>query len=122
MTTTAGDDFPLPFTCQHKAYRPGAVNGHGNTVDDWADPVDVACVWWTPMSESRMASKPDFAPTGGDADDVEKWLVVDSSLVVDHRDQFTVEGIDYDVGRPRDYNHGPWKRPHRLLIDLNAVV
>jgi hypothetical protein len=115
---------PLPFTCQHKAYRPpGAVNGHGNAVDDWAAPVDVACVWWTPMSESRISSEPDFAPTGGDPAVIDLRLVVGSSLVVDQRDQFVIEGITFEaIGRPRDYNKGPWKRPDLLVIDLKAVV
>lgn len=110
--------FPLPFTCGHKAFKPGATNAHGNPALEWEDPVDVACVWWTPTS-----AEPNFSPTGGGPAVVYAYLVVDAQLTVDHRDRFVIGDIDYDViGLPRDYNHGPWARPDRLLIELKAVV
>ena len=114
--------FPLPFTCQHRAYKPGTVNGRGNTKPDWEDPVDVACVWWSP--ETRVAStEPASAPTGGDLATLDLVLVVDSSVSVDQRDTFTIQGREFEViGLPKDFNHGSFGfSPDRHVIELKWV-
>lgn len=105
----------LPFTCLHGAYVDGAVDDHGNTIPDWADPVAVACFWWSPSSAEPLA-----APTGSDQVSVDITLVVDSALQVDHRDRFTVDGHDFEViGLPKDFDHGPFGfAPNRRVIEL----
>lgn len=109
---------PLPFTCLHGAYVAGIVDSHGNTIPGWSDPVPVDCFWWSPSSVEPLA-----APTGSDQVSVDITLVVDSSLSVDHRDRFTVNGHDFEVvGLPKDYDHGPWGfSPNRRVIELKWV-
>ncbi|KAB7755203.1 hypothetical protein [Mycolicibacterium mucogenicum] len=121
--------FPLPFTCQHEAYKPGAVNGHGNATPDWDDPVPVACSWWDPTS-----TEPAQGPTGGDIVIADRVLVVDAAVSVDQRDRFTfatnkVDGngnpvsVRFEVsGLPHDFNHGPFGyAPRRLVVELKRV-
>lgn len=109
---------PLPFTCQHEAYKPGAVNGHGNATPDWEDPVPVACAWWDPSS-----TEPLQGPTGGDSVIADRVLVVATDVVIDHRDRFTFGDERFEVdGLPGDYNHGPFGyAPGRLVIALKRV-
>lgn len=122
--------FPLPFTCQHQAYTPGVEDDHGNTVPGWLDPVTVACVWWSPNTETA-STEPASGPTGGDRVVADVVLVVDSAVTVGHRDRFTIadlldsEGSPVPlevIGLPKDFNHGPFGfSPDRLVIELKAV-
>ena len=114
--------FPLPFTCQHEAYTPGVEDDHGNTVPGWLDPVPVACVWWSPNTDTA-SSEPASAPTGGDRVMLDLVLVVDSAVSVDHRDRFNVDGRRFEViGLPKDFNHGPFGfSPDRLVVELKWV-
>lgn len=110
--------FPLPFTCQHEAYTAGVEDLHGNTTPGWSTPVSVACVWWSPSS-----AEPQSPPTGGDRVAADVVLVVDSTLQVDHRDRFSVDGKRFEVvGLPKDYDHGPFGySPNRRIIELKWV-
>jgi hypothetical protein len=112
--------FPLPFTCLHGAYIAGVTDEHGNTVPGWADPVPVDCVWWSPDSTEPGYQFRASQNAGSDQVSVDLTLVVDSSLVVDHRDRFTVAGHDFEVvGLPKDYDHGPFGfSPNRRPIEL----
>ena len=109
---------PLPFTCLHVAYEAGEEDGHGNTLPGWAEPVDVACFWW-----SLESSEPPGPPTGSDRVVAEVALVVDSALPVDHRDRFTVQGQLFEVtGLPKVWDHGPFGfAPNRQIIELRMV-
>jgi hypothetical protein len=109
---------PLPFTCQHEAYIPGVEDGYGNETPGWANAVDVPCFWW-----SDTSTEPRSAPSGGSLVAVDLCLVVDSSLAVDHRDVFVVEGKRFEViGLPKDFDHGPWGyRPNRQVLELKWV-
>jgi hypothetical protein len=99
-------------------YAAGAEDEHGNIEPTWADPVTVACFWWSPSS-----AEPSSAPTGGDRVTADVVLVVDSAVAVDHRDRFTVDGKRFEViGLPADYDHGPFGfAPNRRVIDLKWV-
>ncbi|SKF90789.1 hypothetical protein [Mycobacteroides abscessus] len=110
--------FPLPFKCEHLAYVPGAENSHGNPEGDWAEPVERDCFWWDPSSLEMPTP-----PTGGTRVVADRYLVVDSSGPVDHRDKFKVNGHEFTViGLPQDYNHGPFGfSPDRLVIELKWV-
>lgn len=109
---------PLPFTCQHEQYSAGQEDDHGNVTSGWATPVPTPCVWWTPSS-----AEPNSSPTGGDRISVDAVLVVDSSVQVDHRDKFTVDGRVFEVeGLPKDYDHGPFGfAPGRRVVELKWV-
>lgn len=110
--------FPLPFTCQWEHYTAGVEDDHGNTAPDWADPVDVACAW-----QPGATSEPLSAPTGGDLVSVDLTLFVDSGLMVDQRDRFTVDGHRFEViGLPKDYDHGGFgDAPGRKVLELKWV-
>lgn len=114
--------FPLPFTCQHEAYIPDSEDEHGNTIPDWLDPVDVASFWYSPETQNA-SSEPLSGPTGGDRVIMDMVLVVDSTVTVDHRDKFTVEGKKFEViGLPKDFNHSPYGfSPRRLVVELKWV-
>lgn len=109
---------PLPFTCQHEVWSAGAVNAHGNVSPEWLAPVDVSCVWWSPSS-----AEPGSPPTGGNRVVADVVLVVDSAVVVDHRDRFIVEGRRFEVvGLPKDFDHGPFGfAPGRRAVELKWV-
>lgn len=109
---------PLPFTCQQESYSAGVEDDHGNTIPGSADPVEVECFWWLP--ESSESSVPS---AGGVRAAVDLSLVVDSSVVVDPRDTFTVDGRKFEVvGLPKDYDHGPFGfTPHRRVVELRWV-
>lgn len=110
--------FPLPFVCQHAAYTAGVPDDWGNVTPGHLPPVDVPCMWWTPSS-----SEPPLGAVNGERVIVDLVLVVDSSLVVDSRDRFTIEGRDFSVvGVPEDFDHGPFGfAPGRRPINLKAV-
>lgn len=108
----------LPSTCLHEVYQAGATDEHGNPVPEWADPVAVACFSWSPSSTELQSP-----PTGGDLISVDLVLVVNSTLAVDHRDRFTVDGRRFEaLGLPKDYDHQPWGfPPDRKIIELQKV-
>ncbi|MCC9182570.1 hypothetical protein [Mycolicibacterium mageritense] len=110
-------EIPLPFTCGHEAYTPGAKDAHGNTKPGWAAPVPRACAWWSPTSD-----EPPQPPTGGNRVIRNITLIVDSSVPVDHRDRFVVDGRRFEVdGVDEDFNHGPWWAPNRLVVNLKRT-
>ena|SRR6476620_6510880 len=109
---------PLPFTCQQESYTAGVTDDYGNESPGWADPVEVPCFWW-----SDTSTEPRSAPSGGSLVAVDLCLVVDSALVVDHRDRFTVKGKRFEViGLPKDFDHGPFSyQPNRQVLELKWV-
>lgn len=111
-------DVPLPFTVQHQAYRAGVKDANGNPKPDWAPPVARACFWWDPDS-----AEPLQGPTGGATVVVDRVLVLDVAVVVDHRDRFFWGDQRYDaIGLPKDFNHGPFGyAPNRLVVQLRGV-
>lgn len=120
---------PLPFAAQHHAYTAGVVNDDGNTVPGHLDPVAVACVWWAPSggSSSGLSTEPQSGPINSDRVTVDVIVAVDSALVVDSRDYFTL--AEYGdvrlnvVGLPKDYDHGPFGfAPGRRIVELKAVL
>jgi len=109
---------PLPFTCLHEPYAPGEQDGHGNTIPEWSEPFEVACMWW-PVNSSEPAGP----PTGSDRVVAERALVVDVSIVVDHRDRFIFDGQRFEVtGMPANYDCGPFGfTPNRQVVELRMV-
>ena len=109
--------FPLPFTCGHERHVAGQADAHGNRTPGWSAPVQVACVWWSPSS-----TEPAGDPTVAHGVAVDVVLVVDSSVAVDHRDRFTIEGRRFEVvGLPQDFDHGPFGiAPGRRVVELVA--
>lgn len=110
---------PLPFTCLHEAYDRGQEDGHGNIREGWLESVTVPCIWW-----SVSSAEPAAPPTGSERVVVDLSLVVNSALVVDHRDRFTIQGRRYEVtGVPAEWDHGPFGfSPNRQVISLRAVL
>ncbi|BBZ65816.1 hypothetical protein MINS_12450 [Mycolicibacterium insubricum] len=110
--------FPLPFTCQHEVYQPGTKDAHGNTTPTWAAPIPRACSWWP-----ADTTEPATGPTGGDRVIADTTLVLDSTVTVDHRDRFLLDGRRHEVvGIPKDYNHGPYGiTPDRIVVQLKWV-
>lgn len=111
--------FPLPFTCQHERYVKGIKDADGNEIPDWAIPVVVQCVWWPEDSQRQFGDE----SVSNEQASIDLNLVVDSSVVVDQRDRFTVDGRPFEVvGLPQDYDHGPFGfRPNRKLLKLRWV-
>jgi hypothetical protein len=114
---------PLPFTCLHGVYVAGVKDDHGNTIPDWAEPVEVPCFWWSPTSTEPGYQFRSSGSAGSDQVSVDVTLVVDSALPVDHRDRFTVNGHDFElVGLSKDYDHGPFSfSPNRKILELKWV-
>lgn len=117
--------FPLPFTSLHSSYigDPDVQDDHGNAVVGWADPVPVACFWWSGNSTEPGYQYRGSQEAGSDQVSVDITLVVDSELEVDHRDRFTVTGHDFEVvGLPKEWDHGPFGfSPHRRVIELKWI-
>lgn len=109
---------PLPFTCLHEPYAAGVEDDHGNIIPGEGAPVDRACFWWLPTSD-----EPSVPDAGGVRTAVDVSLVLDSSVAVDPRDMFTVDGRRFEViGLPKDYDHGPYEfRPNRRIVELRWV-
>ena len=110
---------PLPFTCQHAVYTPEvALDDHGNAVAGWADGVAVSCFWWP-----GGTAEPFGTPTGSEQATADLTLVVDSTVVVDHQDRFTVNGKTFEVfGLPKEYDHGPFGyTPGTQAVELKWV-
>lgn len=108
---------PLPFTCLHGAYTAGVPDDHGDTTSGWAAGVSTPCIWWPGASTEPFA-----APTGSEQVQVDITVVIDSAVVVDHRDRFTVDGQTFDVvGQPKSWDHGPWWAPNRQAVELQRV-
>lgn len=111
--------YPLPFKCQQLAYIAGDQNSHGNPDAQWADGIERDCFWWDPQSQAVPAP-----PTPGTRALADRCIVLDSTVAVDHRDKFVVNGREFTVtdGLPEDYNHGPFGfSPDRIIVALKWV-
>ena len=109
---------PLPFTCLHESYTAGEVDGHGNTLPGFEEPVEVACMWWPVSTE-----EPPGPPTGSERVVAERNLVIDVAVRVDHRDRFIFDGQRFEVaGIPQVWDFGPFGfTPNRQVIELRMV-
>jgi hypothetical protein len=106
---------PLLFTVGHRAYSDSGEDAHGNPAEDYADPVDVEAIWWSPSS-----SEPALA--GHDRVAIDLVVVVSSATPVGPHDSLVVEGREYEVvGYPEDYDHGPWWSPNRKPVNVRRV-
>lgn len=94
--------FPLAQTIGLAAYQAGVEDAHGNPVDSWSDPVDVAVYGYGPPIRTQ-----DSEPGGTQ---VIVGLDVYAPLFpVDDRDRFVISGLVYSVeGEAGDWNNGPF--------------
>lgn len=107
--------FALPRTAGHRVYSEGSDDAHGNPVQSWAAPVDVAALWWSPSSTEPLLA-------GHDRVSVDVVLVVDSALSVSPHDRFVLDSKEYEVlGEPEDYDHGPYSVPGRKPVHLGRL-
>lgn len=114
------DLFPLPFVCLHEAYdaQNTTRDAHRNVKMVWKAPEERACAWWVPESHETAHD-----PIGGQRVAVSLVLVLDSSVEVDHRDRFTINGQSFEMlGRSQDFDHGPFGLvPGRSVNNLKWV-
>lgn len=110
--------FPLAQTIGHKAYAGQERNSRGNTVDVWADPVDVKVYGWYISSthepqiaghervlvDAQVLAPPEFVPSPKDR------------VVLPGRGEFEV------TGETEDYNHGPFRWRPGNVVNLRKVT
>jgi hypothetical protein len=101
-------------TIGHAAYQAGEEDAHGNPVDSWADPVNVAVYGYGPRYDSTEP--------GGTQVIVGLQVFAPKDLEVDPRDQFVVEGLRYDVdGEVGDWTTGPFGFQPGIELNLKRV-
>ena len=110
--------FPLAQVIGHRAFDPGAVNAHGNPVEAWGDPVDVAVYGW----HTGQSAEP--AVAGHDRVSVDGQVFGPESWRPGPRDRVVLPGAgEFEVqGHPEDYNHGPFGWRPGLVTNLRAVT
>lgn len=99
---------PTPWTVGHRAWSQSGRDAHGNGVDDWAAPVDVAVHAVAPVVRE-----------GREPDSGNRSLVVDGLQVFapsgtrfGPHDRVVWRGVEYEVdGETADYAAGPWPNP-----------
>jgi hypothetical protein len=108
---------PTPYVVQRLAYVAGAVDAHGNDIDSWADPVDVAVHGWVPPAADEEPAEAGRSPVLRDLD-----AYAPAGTVVAPKDRMTVDGVLYDVvGHVEDFTHGPWQWAAGVRINLKRV-
>lgn len=96
--------FPSPHTVGVRAFLSGVTDAHGNPVESWADPVDLAVHAIAPGSLEPPSPNRDLS--------VISWTVLapDGPGLPGPRDRVVVLGREYTVeGEVKDWTHGPWR-------------
>lgn len=108
--------FPLAQTIGHAVYVAGATNSHGNPVDSWAAPVDVAVYGYGPPTRTQE-SEP-----GGTQVIQGLQIFAPPGLAVSAQDRFVVDGLTYEVeGEVGDWTHGPFRYAPGIVINVKRV-
>lgn len=110
--------FPLPFECQHEHYLAGAEDDHGNVTPTWNPPEHRECFWWPgPASEASPVAG------GSEQATVDRTLILDIDVPVDHRDRFMFGAQRFEAaGLPKEFDHGPFGFvTDRQVVELRFV-
>ena len=106
--------YPLAQTIGHAVYQAGAEDAHGNPVDSWADPVDVAVYGYGPRTDSTEP--------GGTQVIVGLEVFAPEGLALSSRDRFVVDGLTYTVeGEVGDWTSGPFGFAPGVSFNLKRV-
>lgn len=108
--------FPTPYTVQRLPYVEGATDAHGNPVESWGAPEDVAVYGWA----APNSTEPKLAGHDRVVVDVEVYA---PTSFAGPRDKVTLPaGKTYRVeGEPEDYNHGPFGWQPGYVVNLSRV-
>lgn len=109
---------PALFDVGHSVYAAGAVNAHGDSVDEWAAPVVKKFITWASY-DTDEPGKP-----GHDRDVISAGILVYPDFgVVSPRDRMTIDGQVFEVvGSPERADKAPWHCPvENWRIDLRQV-
>ena len=111
-------EFPLAQTIGHRVYDATARDSHGNSVDAWADPVDVQVYGW------HTGSSDEPRVVGHDRVVVQGQVLAPESFRPSPRDLVDLPGAGtYEViGEPEDYNHGPFDWRPGVVVNLRRAT
>jgi hypothetical protein len=102
-------------TIGHMVWSAGATDAHGNPVDEWAAPVNVAVYGYGPPAV-RAETEP------GGTQVVSHLEVYAPPFIVDPRDRMVVDGVTYGVsGEVGDWDNGPFRYTPGVVIRLKRV-
>lgn len=99
------DEIPLPFEIERITVLPGGEDELGNTVD-LEVPESLACAWWVPTSEEKIAA-------GHPVTETRLFAIVHGVYGWKPGDRVRIPSFDPAArlevdGKPLDYRHGPW--------------
>lgn len=110
---------PTPYTVQRLPFDPGATDAHGNPVDAWGAPVDVAVHGWASPSADTVPSDPNrdavirdldlYAPAGTVGRPKDHWVIPGEAAQECHHHPGLM--CFAQVGYVEDYTKGPWQNP-----------
>lgn len=103
---------------QHAAHLPGGTNPLGLPTDSWAPAVPVdSHGWWQPNPD-EIATEP-----GRRSQEIVRSLLIPNDTACADKDRWTLpgDGTYEQVGRPQDYNHGPFGMSVPLIVHLKTV-
>lgn len=109
--------FPTPYTVQRLPFTAGGTDAHGNPVDGWGAPVDVAVHGWAPPSADTEPERANRDLVESDLD-----LYAPAGTVSRPHDRWVVDGETFEaVGHVQDFTKGPWQWAAGVRIKLNRV-
>ena len=95
--------YPTPHKVGHRRYYEGETNTRGNPRKAWEDPVEVRVIgfYWPSSTEPPES--------GRDEVTADVIVLAPPAFQPGAHDRLVIEGDEYEViGRPDDYNHGPF--------------
>lgn len=116
--------FPLNKKALHKKYLgpvrdehgEAVLDGHGNEIDDHADPIEKKVFGWEPPKSTEPAL------AGHNRLVVDIKLYAPRSMGVREHDKVILDGVEYDVvGLPEDPNNNSWWAPGLVTVNLHRV-
>lgn len=117
---------PLLYTVGLHSYTPGADDGYGNPLREFAPPKDEPGTqyrvhWFAirPVSEPVQMEQ----TAGEDQVFSDAQLCTPAAFPATPYDLVDFDGSQYEVvGASQDFNHGPWWSPGMLLWDLRSYT
>lgn len=98
------------------AHGSPVLDGHGNEIDDYADPDEKKVFGWEPP----RSSEPPLA--GHDRVVVDIKLYAPRSMGAEEHDRVVLDGEEYDVvGVPEDPNNNSFWSPGLVTVNLHRV-
>ncbi|MBP2211088.1 hypothetical protein JOJ87_001432 [Rhodococcus ruber] len=107
---------PTPYTVGVRTYTESGKDDRGNPVESWSAPVDHPVYGWS------MPSSTEPKVAGHNRVLVSLELLVPPTFPAKAHDRVVVDGEEFEVlGRPEDFNHGPFGFAPGLVVNLGRT-